>query len=78
VQTTVIHIVGESIAEEKSETMADQPRTDENKDTCSQNRPQSKVKRVSYAEALMSVPQQHQEETKKKIGATMKKLTIKK
>jgi hypothetical protein len=36
------------------------------------------VKRVSYAEALMSVPQQHQEETKKKIGATMKKLTIKK
>jgi hypothetical protein len=29
--------VGESIAEEKSETVADQPRTDENKDTCSQN-----------------------------------------
>jgi hypothetical protein len=35
------------------------------------------VKRVSYAEALMSVPQ-HQEETKEKIGATMKRLTIKK
>jgi hypothetical protein len=66
--------VGEGITEEKSETTADQPRTDEN--TCSQNQPQSKVKRVSYAEALMSVPQQ--QETKKKIGATMKKLTIKK
>jgi hypothetical protein len=29
--------VGESIVEEKSETTADQPRTDKNKDTCSQN-----------------------------------------
>jgi hypothetical protein len=66
--------VGEGVTEEKSETTADQPRTDEN--TCSQDQPQSKVKRVSYAEALMSVPQQ--QETKKKIGATMKKLTIKK
>jgi hypothetical protein len=69
--------VGDSITEEKSETTADQPRTDENKDTCSQNQPRSKVKRVSHAEALMSVPQ-HQEETKEKIGATMKRLTIKK
>jgi hypothetical protein len=69
--------VGENIVEEKSETTADQPRTDKNKDTCSQNRPRSKVKRVSYAEALMSVPQ-HREEAKEKIGATMKRLTIKK
>ena len=63
--------------EEKSETTADQPRTDENKNTCSQNQPQRKAKKVTHAEALMSVPQ-HQEETKEKIGATMKRLTIKK
>jgi hypothetical protein len=69
--------VGETIVEEKSETTADQPRTDENKNTCRQNQPQGKAKKVTYAEALMSVPQ-HQEETKEKIGATMKRLTIKK
>ena len=46
--------IGESTVEEKSETAADQPRTDQEEDTCSLKQPRGKGKRASHADALMS------------------------
>ena len=49
--------------EEKSETTADQPRTDQEEDTCSLKQPQGKGKKASHADALMNSVPEHQGKT---------------
>jgi len=59
--------VGESIVEEKSETGADQPRTDQEEDTRGLKQPQGEGKRVSCVDALMSSVPEHQGKTERRV-----------
>ncbi len=75
-ERVMVTTVEESLLKKKSETTADQPRTDSH--TCNKGQPQKGP--VTYADAVKMNRPQHQEKTeesKEKRGASMM-LTLKK